>query len=281
MVLVLVLKFISKVVELSVKAMPVINSFQFGGAAPPPTDVILSGSVGMSLNVAGTFTTLPKGRYASASQFIQQAGSGSTRTLAFTAIPTASQSAGRIVVFQIGCYFSGGKGSISSVSYGGSACSRAIGSVSFNDKGAAEIWYVLMPTNPANDNLVINGTATITRAHVTREVLIGMTQVSPFSMDIMKKESDSGITINVSHPANGVTFLITILWKNGLSGITNLTYPQGGTTGTSFTTGSGGVDFASGSGYYAGASADSGRLFSTGWLSPSSPNQEFAGASWR
>lgn len=259
--------------------MPVINSFIHSVSAPPATIVLTSNMSGLG-TMDATLLKLTKGRSSADFQILTDSVPDATAiTLAFNTLSTASQSNSRLLVFMIGAYFSGGSGSISAVTYGGNACTRAIGSIAGSDKGAAEIWSINLPINPANNNLVVTANKNITSLGVSREVLLGMTDLITKDTDNIKKDSEQFVDINVDHPANGITLLCGVLWWNGSSAATG-GFSIGGASKTGQGFGASGDEFGMMSGFYASSSADSNRNHGSRWTGPGSPNQELVGASW-
>lgn len=259
--------------------MPVINSFIFDGVAPPVGSEVLTGNMNMSISMSATLAKTVRGRSSSDYQIVSDAVASSTSiTLSFTAMSAGSVAASRLVVFILGAYLDG-SGVINTVTYGGSSCTRAIGSAGGGDKGAAEIWYVNLPTNPANNNLVVTSSKAMISLSVAREVIVGLTSLVPYDTNVEKKNSDQSVDLVLDHPANGISLLGSVLWWGG-SSAANCTWPVGGATKSGQGFAASGNEFGFSSAYYNSTTADSNRTFGTVWNGPGSPNQEVCAASW-
>ena len=257
--------------------MPFINSF-FPGSTTETTVTMPSTAFSFSMGMSGSFTKIPSfGRSASGFQAVEVSSpSAKSKSLSFSVMPTETQSSNRIVVLLVGAYLNG-KGTINSVSYGGQAFTRAIATVSTNDKGSAEIWYGVVPTNPDSNLVTITASENIVRVRICREILLGMTSSVPYDTDVSKKGSEDFANISLIHPANGVTLSTCIIWKDGLDGV-SATWTN--VTESDQTTGSSGERVAFSSAYYE-SSLSSARGIDCTWLGILDANVEVAGASWR
>lgn len=236
--------------------MPIINSYTTGIASFTPS------------------------RYSAGYQIAEVEGSASTsKTLSFSAVSSSTESINRLFVFILGIDFSS-SGSISSVTYGGNSCTRAIGTSSASDRSSTEIWSVVLTTNPATNSLVVTSGSNMVKVGAAREILLGMTNTSAYNTDVVKGGSDSAVQVIVDHPANGVTLLGSVLWWGGSSAGTCL-WPVGSATKSGQVFGGSGDEFGFSSAYYDNTAVDSNREFGTNWSGPGSPNQEVCGASWR
>lgn len=257
--------------------MPFVNSFAFQSTGS--TIAMPSTTFNFSMNMSSTgFTKIPSfGRSASGFQAVEVSSpSATSKSLSFSVMPTETQSSNRIVVLLVGAYLDG-KGVINSVSYGGQSFIRAIGTVSTNDKGSTEIWYGVVPTNPANNIVTITASRDLVRVRICREILLGMTSSVPYDTDVSKEGSEDFANIALIHPANGVTLATCIIWKDGLDGVsptwTNVTKSDQ-------TTGAAGERVAFSSAYYE-SSILSARGIDCTWFGILDANVEVAGASWR
>lgn len=255
--------------------MPFISSYLNESTG---TSIIMpSTAIDFSMDMDGSFTKIPAfGRSASSFEAQEVAGTAArSKSLLFSTIPIETQSTGRLIVLLVTAYLNG-KGSITSVIYGGQSLAKAIGSSSSNDKGAAEIWYGVFETNPSTNTVTVNASENIIRVRVCREVLLGMTNSAPYDTDIDKRGSEDFGQIVLAHPINGVTLATNIIWKNG---ITAVSATWSNTTESDETNGhEDPVAFSSS--YYESASS-SVRTIRCTWLGIQDANVETAGASWR
>lgn len=262
--------------------MPFINSYIHtsggGGGGSAALVAGITGAGSMTANI----TKVTRERNVASFQGTFSTGTtpALSKTLSFTAMATSTQYSKRLVVFSLGANFTGSGGTITSVVYGGNNCTKAIGSVGAGDKGAAEIWYVNLPTNPASNNLVITANKSLIRVAATREVLMGMTSMSVRDTGATKKDSDQSIDFSIDHPSNGITLIATVLWWNG-SSAANALYPDGGATKSYQAYAATGDEFGASFAYYVSDSQDNGRVFTNLWNGPGSPNNEMVGASFK
>lgn len=258
--------------------MPVINSFVDSGAPAPPTGNLLAG-MSVDSSVSASLNTITRGRHVASFQAVSSEANLSTQTLSFNTLDVTTQHSKRLLVFTIGVNYGSG-GSITSVSYGGNSCSRAIGTASSSDKGSAEIWYVVVATNPSNNNLVVTANQIIQKISVTREVLLNMVSTTPNDTAIIKRNSDKSVQFNMRHPSNGVSFLGSAFWWGGNSDA-NGTYPIGGATKTNQNFGSAGLEFLANQAVYVSATQTNGKEWGNLLNGPGSPDNEMCGASWQ
>lgn len=258
--------------------MPVINSYIHAGSAAPPTGNLLAG-VSVDSAVFASLNTITRGRHAASFQAVSSEANLSTQTLSFNTLATSTQHSKRLLVFTIGVNY-GSSGNITSVSYGGSSCTRAIGTASTADKGSTEIWYVTLPNNPANNNLIVTANQVIQKISVTREVLLNMISNAPNDTAIVKKNSDQSVQFNMRHPSNGVSFLGSAFWWSGNSA-GNGTYPIGGATKTNQDFGDAGLEFLTNQAIYVSATQTNGKEWGNLLNGPGSPDNEMCGASWQ
>jgi len=255
--------------------MPFINSFLLESAGATVT--MPSVSVDFSMDMSGSFVKIPTfGRSASGFQAVEVSSpSAKSKSLSFSVMPTETQSTNRIVALLVTAYLNG-KGTINSVSYGGQAFTRAIATVSTNDKGSAEIWYGVVPTNPASNTVTITASENIVRVRICREILLGMTSSTPYDTDVSKEGSEDFATMVINHPTNGVSLGTCIIWKDGITAVsatwTNVT--------ESDETNGHDDPVAFSSAYYESSIA-SVRGIRCEWTGISDANVEIAGASWR
>ena len=220
------------------------------------------------------------GRSTSGFEYKYVHGTGSSSLSAsFSVMPLDTVYSGRVVVLIIGCYFDG-NGTISTVQYGSQSFTRAVGTSSTSDKGSCEIWYGVVPTNPASNVVTVNANVDIEKLFVSREILVGLTSSSPYDTEIDKEGSEFEVAISFYHPTNGISLLGCIIWKDGITNV-NATWTNCTETADSdaslFTGGE--AEFASA--YYTSAISSSPRTFTVEWSGILDPNVELTGASWR
>lgn len=225
-------------------------------------------------------TSFSPSRYAAGFE-VQSVESSSSfsKSLSFSALSSESESANRLYCFIVGVEFNS-SGSITTVTYGGNSCTRAIGSGYSSDRGGCEIWYVVLPSNPTTNSLVVSANAGLVKLAASREILLGMTNTAVYDTDVNKENSDSTVSVFLDHPANGITLLGATLWWGG-SSAANCNWIVGSPTKSGEAFAFPGDEFGFASAYYDNTAVSTNREFGTSWSGPGGPSQECVGASWR
>ncbi len=235
--------------------MPIVNSFTSAVAASAPA----------------------LGRSTTGFEFLEVRGAlNVSKSISFSVMPVATEYATRLVVLTIGCYFNSNE-DISAVSYGSQSLTRAVASASSSDKGACEIWYAVIPTNPASNVVTVTGTGAIDRLMISREILSGLTSSSPYDTDIDKVGSDFEGNVVLNHPTNGITLVGCLIWKDGITNV-NCTWTNATESGETSADGTGKAEFSAA--YYESATGAF-RSYNAEWIGILDANIETVGASWR
>ena len=267
--------------------MPFINSFVHDAVVTPPTYVPLIGGMDVTLSMSASLSAVAGTINRSASGFQQVTssfGDAKSKTLAFSVMPADTIYSGRIVVFQICASFdNSGKGTISSISYGGVALSRAIATASTGDKGSAEIWYGVFATQPVNDNLVVVASESMYQVIAGREIIIGATQIIPDRVSINKTASSISSSISMTHVANSLAIVNAVCWKGGMSSLDHFNWEGDSPNAvkTWFTLNTDSHNFATVGGYNLQSTADTGRVYRAVAFGVSNPTVELCGAIWK